>query len=164
MCYNDKISRSEKGMTMTRQEFITELRTALEGQVSQAVLQDNINYYETYIMQESRKGRTEKEVLEELGNPRLIAKTIIDSTPEEGTRQEYHSYQEESYERTPEFSFNGRAYSGWKAKAMKWTTIIALVGIVIGIVALVAGVISLLAPILVPLLIIILVVRILSRK
>lgn len=53
---------------MTRQEFITELRTALEGQVSRAVLQDNINYYETYIMQESRKGRTEEEVLEELGN------------------------------------------------------------------------------------------------
>jgi uncharacterized membrane protein len=149
---------------MTRQEFITELRTALEGQVSRAVLQDNINYYETYIMQESRKGRTEEEVLEELGNPRLIAKTIIDSTPEEEAGQEYHSYQEERYEQEPEFTVNGRAYSGWKAKAMKWTTIIALIGIVIGIIALVAGVISLLAPILVPLLIIILVVRMLSRK
>ena len=151
-------------MDMTRKEFITELRIALEGQVSQAVLQENINYYETYIMQESRKGRTEEEVLEELGNPRLIAKTIIDSAPEEDTRHEYHSYQEESKGNETEFSINGRAYTGWKASVMKWTTLIALVVIVIGIVALIGGMISLLAPILIPILMIILAVRLLSRK
>ena len=69
---------------MTRQEFLSGLEAALSGQVDQQTLLDNIRYYRGYIDEEIRKGRTESEVLEELGNPRLIARTIIDAA-EAGT-------------------------------------------------------------------------------
>lgn len=62
---------------MTRNLFLTELRIALQGQISQAQVNEQLEYYEKYIIEESRKGRTEEEVLESLGSPRLIAKTVI---------------------------------------------------------------------------------------
>lgn len=62
---------------MSRQEFIEKLRMTLSGRLPSAAVADNVNYYEDYINMEIRKGRTEEEVLAALGDPRLIAKTII---------------------------------------------------------------------------------------
>ena len=62
---------------MNKQEFVDRLRMALNGRVSPGLVMDNVNYYEDYINTEIRKGRTEEEVLESLGDPRLIARTII---------------------------------------------------------------------------------------
>lgn len=62
---------------MDKQEFLEKLRLALNGRVSPAVVTENINYYEDYINMEVRKGRSEEEVLTQLGDPRLIARTII---------------------------------------------------------------------------------------
>lgn len=62
---------------MNRQEFVEKLRAALSGRLPSAMVADNVNYYEDYINVEIRKGRTEEEVLTALGDPRLIAKTII---------------------------------------------------------------------------------------
>ena len=62
---------------MNKQDFIDRLRMALNGRVSPGLVMDNVNYYEDYINTEVRKGRTEEEVLESLGDPRLIARTII---------------------------------------------------------------------------------------
>ena len=64
---------------MTKFEFSEKLRKALSGRVSHVVVNENVSYYERYIDTEIKKGRSEKEVLEELGDPRLIAKTIIDT-------------------------------------------------------------------------------------
>ena len=60
---------------MSREEFLTELRKALQGRVSQQTVNDNLRYYEEYILTESHKGKTEAEVIAELGNPRLLAKS-----------------------------------------------------------------------------------------
>lgn len=64
---------------MSREEFLTELRKALQGRVSQQTVNDNLRYYEEYILTESHKGKAEAEVIAELGNPRLLAKSIIDA-------------------------------------------------------------------------------------
>ena len=58
---------------MTRDAFIQELRVALQGQIGQAQVNEQLAYYEKYIIEESRKGQTEEEVLMSLGSPRLIA-------------------------------------------------------------------------------------------
>jgi uncharacterized membrane protein len=65
---------------MTKQEFIDRLRAALNGRIPTAQVTDTINYYEEYIITEIRKGRTESEVMDSLGDPRLIAKTIIQTS------------------------------------------------------------------------------------
>lgn len=65
---------------MTKQEFLAGLEEALAGEVSQQVLLENMRYYRSYIDGEVEKGRSEAEVLNELGSPRLIARTIADAT------------------------------------------------------------------------------------
>ena len=62
---------------MTKRQFMEELRSSLEGMVSQAVIQENMNYYEDYINEQIRNGKNEQDVLNELGSPRLIARSII---------------------------------------------------------------------------------------
>lgn len=64
---------------MTRDEFLQELRIALQGQIAQSQVNEHLRYYENYIIEESRKGRTQEEVLASLGSPRLIAKTIVET-------------------------------------------------------------------------------------
>ena len=64
---------------MTKDEFLTELRSALSGNVSAGVIEDNIRYYEDYIEKEIRKGKDETEVTQELGSPRLIARTVVET-------------------------------------------------------------------------------------
>lgn len=69
---------------MTQREFLDTLKKALNSQVPPHVVTENLNYYSTYIDEEIRKGRLERDVMEELGDPRLLARTIIDA--EESSR------------------------------------------------------------------------------
>lgn len=71
---------------MDKQEFLDRLQQALLGEVPQRVIQENLSYYHGYIQDEVGKGRAERQVLEELGDPRLIARTIIDSENSAGGR------------------------------------------------------------------------------
>ena len=57
---------------MTRQEFLETLRRKLNGRLSAAEVEDNIRYYDGYISREMTKGRSETEVLSDLGEPDLI--------------------------------------------------------------------------------------------
>ena len=77
---------------MRKTEFLQELREALDGEVSASVIQSNISYYDQYISQEAAKGRREEEVIEEIGSPRLIAKTFIDSSEGAGETGQGGSY------------------------------------------------------------------------
>lgn len=60
----------------TKQEFIDGLRRALTGKISQSEVEEHIRYYEDYITAETRKNGSEREVLDELGSPSLIAMSI----------------------------------------------------------------------------------------
>ena len=55
------------------------LKSELEGRVPYSVIQENLRYYDSYIMEEAAKEQTEDEVIESLGGPRIIARTIVDA-------------------------------------------------------------------------------------
>lgn len=76
---------------MSKDEFLQGLQTALSGNVPSAAVRENLQYYQDYIRTELGKGRTEDDIMQELGDPRLIARTIIDTTPGtgEGSYEEY---------------------------------------------------------------------------
>ena len=93
---------------MTRAEFLEELRLALQGNISQAGVNENLRYYENYIMEESRKGQTEEEVIRRLGNPRLIAKTIIDTSSQAGNAYDESYYEHQTQEETVKTSWKHR--------------------------------------------------------
>ena len=73
---------------MDRKEFLDILREQLAGNMQEGKAAAHIRYYEDYIQSQVRGGRPESEVLEELGDPRLIAKTLID-TDDGSTQEDY---------------------------------------------------------------------------
>lgn len=68
---------------MNRQEFIETLGARLSEELSVAEVLSQTQYYQGYIDGELKKGKTEEEILAELGDPLLIAKTILESPHEE---------------------------------------------------------------------------------
>lgn len=64
---------------MEKQEFLDKLRLALNGKVAPEIVADTVNYYEDYINTEVRLGRGEEDVMTSLGDPRLIARTIVET-------------------------------------------------------------------------------------
>lgn len=65
---------------MTKYEFSDKLRRALQGRLNASAVESNVKYYEEYIDSQIRQGKSEVEVLDSLGDPRLIARTIIDTS------------------------------------------------------------------------------------
>ena len=76
---------------MTKNQFLEKLRTALNGKMSPDSVTENLRYYEDYINTEIRKGRAEAEVLSALGDPRLIARTIVETRGGSGSWTEEHT-------------------------------------------------------------------------
>lgn len=62
---------------MTKKEFLNILKKELENNLSNDELLYQLKYYEKYIDDEIKSGKTEEQVLSELGEPNLIVKTIL---------------------------------------------------------------------------------------
>ena len=101
---------------MNKEQFIDALRRALYGKIDDYTLQDHIRYYEDYIRQEMGKGRTEQEVLQELGDPRLLARTIVETSSLKNPDTVYTVDEEgqDSYG-TSEDRVKVHTFTGWKA-------------------------------------------------
>ena len=141
---------------MTRQEFLQELRSALQGEVSQTALNEHIRYYENYIIEESRKGKSEEGIIEQLGNPRLIAKTLIDTTEQFSSmnREEYGSegYKQGTMGDEKGFHANYSNKDGWdirfgRLKLNSWYGKLLLILLAVIIIVIVANVVAFLLPV-----------------
>lgn len=64
---------------MTKKEFIQQLRRSLSGKLESAKISEHAAYYEEYIEILVRKGQEEEQVVESLGNPSLLAKSILNA-------------------------------------------------------------------------------------
>ena len=166
---------------MDKEEFLQSLRRDLSGDVPQNVLEENVQYYREYIDGEVAKGRSEEEVVAELGTPRLIAKNIEDTTEMDeeeagGGRFTDRGYGD-TYSDGAEGGFDGRydnsrGYAGqdsrgggfhlfdlskWYGKLLVFLIVFAVIYVVF---AVIGGIFSLLAPFLGPILVIWLIVSI----
>lgn len=153
---------------MNKEEFLQALRRDLSGDVPPGVVEENVRYYREYITDEVRKGRTEEEVIEEIGDPRLIAKNIEDTTdlPEEDAGQGFGGgYYESSGETGDAYGEDGYSQQRQNTRGSfhvfdlsKWYVKLGLILIVFlvlyAVVAIVGGIFTLLAPFLGPILII----------
>lgn len=93
---------------MTKKEFLGGLKSSLSGRVDTSVVAENINYYEDYINTQVRMGRSEAAVVKELGDPRLIARSIADASKYAGSGQSQESAYQSNGTRT---GYAGSGYS-----------------------------------------------------
>lgn len=155
-------------INMTKQEFIDRLRAALNGRIPTAKVSDTINYYEDYINTEIRKGRSEDEVLASLGDPRLIAKTIIQTSSDTDTTAQSAGYsrgnQESAYQNKGYQGDYGRysdgGYNGMKTTRIPgWLlAIIVIIVVLIGI-SIIFSLLSFLAPLIIVMVAVLLMIK-----
>lgn len=129
---------------MNKVEFLQGLQEALSGEVPPTVVRENLRYYDDYIAIEVKKGRNESEVLEELGAPRLIARTIIDATPGAGDGG-FEAYRGPVADSAQSGKNNSKQY---QEQADKWYVklfgFVAFAAVLVVVIAIISGVLSLL--------------------
>lgn len=139
---------------MDKQEFLEKLRLALNGKVSAAAVTENVSYYEDYIITEMRKGKSEEEVLTSLGDPRLIARTIVETSgakEEQPGGREGKPYQKAGQE-------DGLHY-GRMSGIPGWVWLILLIVVAVIILSVVFRVLAFLAPVLIVIAVVMLLVK-----
>lgn len=147
---------------MSRQEFLQRLRDTLIGEVPGNVIEENLRYYDDYIRTEAAKGQTEEEVTAAIGDPRLIAKTIMEATEnvrDGGYRTEYDSYQGQGQTVYEEEAETGRSFHFIDLNKWYWKLLAVVVTVLFFFViaSIVTGLFSILMPLMGPLLLILLV-------
>lgn len=112
---------------MTREEYLYKLRKALEGELPEYEIEEHIRYYNQYLS-DSEDTKALEDKLRELGDPRLIAKTIID-TKNTKTSYDYDSQEENTQE-------NHNSFKIYRWDTLTWYQ--KLLAVIIGLLVLAA--------------------------
>ena len=142
---------------MLKNEFLDELRKALSSDLPNSAIQDNIDYYKDYINAEISKGRTEKDVMDELGDPWIIARTIKDTSGYANASEVVFETDEDGYTRE----------SSEKAPSDTWRKIkgiLILIAVLLVAFTIIRGIIRIVLPIEVPVLAVYIIVRIIKSR
>lgn len=150
---------------MTKQNFLNSLRTALSNRMGASLVDSHVRYYEDYINTQVRMGKSEAEVIDELGDPRLLARSIADANKRAGLHEETE-YTEDDANRQYETN-RGRGYGEGEKNRLHhmpgWLIVFIVVFVLLLILGLTFSVLSFLAPVLLPVLLIVMVVKLCRR-
>ena len=162
----------ENSEVMTKQEFLDSLRAALSSRVGTRAVAENISFYEDYINTQVRMGKSEAQVIEELGDPRLLARSIAEAEKRAGTGSE----PEAEYQRADSsygygtgqrgaygYSYDARQRGSKGYRVPLWLVIVIILLVVVLTLSLVFSVISFLLPILIPVMLVVFTVRLFRR-
>ncbi|MCI5597424.1 MAG: DUF1700 domain-containing protein [Lachnospiraceae bacterium] len=150
---------------MSKEEFIKQLDEFLMGNVREEERLDSIRYYKEYIREEIKAGKTEEEVLDSLGSPYGIAKSIIEAKGY--SMDERNDYEESTGSSDIEYGNNNASYShrrieisGWKA----WLTTAAVIILIVLVLSLVFRVLIALLPFIIGTIIVISVIKLFTDR
>ncbi|MDF2908091.1 MAG: putative rane protein [Herbinix sp.] len=126
---------------MNKTEFLNILRQSLSGEVTTGVIEQNINYYDGYIS--AQTAEDDDRIIDRLGDPRLIAKTIIEAEKaareksngnwSKANHQGYATGQEEEYkEKSSEYNRSTFSFH------MKWYQKLIVVAVIIILIIIIA--------------------------
>lgn len=176
---------------MGKREFLEILGERLAEELPRELVINQLQYYEAYIEGEIQKGRKVSEVMDELGDPILIAHTIINTETGESFQgyaedaefveipsedePEQVDFEEEDVEYTHLHTENeeerqAREYdenAGVQKKGFNTGCLIAaIVGVLvlIGVLSLVGSLISILLPIFLPVIVVVLVISLINGR
>lgn len=154
---------------MTKQEFLDRLKESLENGLDSRAVRENIEYYNSYIDEETGHGRSEEEVLGELGDPWVIAQSVIGMAEQrENAEKIYGGNDTFAGDRAGRSGEQGYSDAQIHTYAVnRWWKILlfilGMVGIILIVFAVIGGLISLIMPFVMPVLIVVAVVRLMKR-
>lgn len=151
---------------MKKREFLDRLKAALMHRINSQAVVENVNYYEDYINTQVRMGMKEEEVIAKLGDPRLLAKTIIDSEKRKGNATEFgkceNSGDYDNY--TSEDSSNDtktqKHMPVWAVLVIVFLVLFVVIGLVF---SLIFSLVAFFLPVLIPILLVVFLVRLMRK-
>lgn len=145
---------------MEKTEFIERLQRALAAGISSSQVAENVRYYQDYIDSEIRKGRSEKEVMESLGDPRLLAKSIIEANKHAGVSYgSNQEYDDEVADDTQEWDPDRGTPKGRSIVLPGWLVMLIVTVIVLLIIGVVTYTLFYFAPVIIGVLVVVLIVK-----
>ena len=147
---------------MKKSEFLAQLRKALENELDAQSVKENLEYYEDYIQSEVAKGQSEEDVLEHLGDPWAIAKTILLSKQIGG--QESHQGAESEREQRKENQVQNISVANWKVWLIIAVVIVVLLSVISAVFGILAVFVRLAIRYAVPILLVILIIKLFKKK
>ena len=109
---------------MKKDDYIFYLNKALKGELPPEKVKYYTDYYKQYIDEEVRNGRKQQDVIDELGHPNMIAKSVIEAERMSGGETRYYTDVEED--------INGEDNSSFRNFKIK-----GIIGVVLFIIALI---------------------------
>lgn len=157
---------------MTKNEFLDTLSMQLQGELSQAQIDGHVHYYREYIAEAVASGKTEREVLEELGSPVLIARTLVDAAKASGAYRSDDVYgREEEYGgqdmwQEPEQDYGDRHVHVWNvnSKVLKIAVAAGLILALFLVLSLMGSLLMFVVRFFVPIVLICLLIHFLRRR
>lgn len=140
---------------MNKKEFLDILYEQLSGQMLEGNVAAHVQYYRNYIEDAVTQGRTETEVLNELGDPRLIARTLLDTdSTASGNPQTTGSYSEPYTDNSYEYDNGSSGSKKVKSRSFHidlstWYGKLAVILIAVVVIVLLCTVLSVLIPVMV---------------
>lgn len=148
---------------MNKEEFIEKLQRALAGGLNSGLVAENVRYYQDYIDTEMRKGRGEEEVLAQLGDPRLLAKSIIEANKHAGENYGTNrEYDEEVADNTQDWQADDEQPRVKRIMLPGWLIMLIATVIVVVVIGLAFSLLYLFAPVIIGILIVVLIVKIIQ--
>ena len=144
---------------MTRSEFMESLQRSLAGKLSGSSVNENVRYYQEYFDTQIRMGHSEEEVTASLGDPRLLAKTIIEAGKYKGrgfgsAQPEYDEVYEDDSQDNGSETVKRKEY-----RLPGWLIAILVLLVVIFVSGVVGSILTALLPVIIPVLCIVLIVK-----
>lgn len=151
---------------MNKNEFLHTLGEKLKEELTTSQIEEHLHYYNDYIKQEESTGKSEQDVIASLGDPTLLARTILETpstSAQTGVYQdasEEDIYQEDNADQQTATRFSINTTSRWGCLAV---AIVAIM--VIGLILWIFGIVfKALTPILVPILVVLFVFAIFKQR
>lgn len=142
------------------------LHRTLAGSLTSSTVNENMRYYEEYFDTQLRLGQREEEIVAGLGDPRLLAKTIIQTS-----RYQAQNYGSQEYEEVYEDGSQENAQDGsskrFASKMYRmpgWLFLVLAILLVFAVISIVSSVVSMFLPVIIPLICVTLIVRLLQKR
>ncbi len=150
---------------MTRSEFLNRLKHSLGNDLNTAQVQDYVDYYDSYIRGEMSKGRSETDVVDELGDPWALAKNISRAEISKGNAKSGSGSTGtgHTYEGNPEKGDGSHNFS----LDTRWKRILAVVVVVVAaliVLSLFSAIFRVLSPVLIVVMIVLMLARVIQQR
>ena len=138
-----------------KEDYIYQIKIALKGKIPAERVKYYAKYYEDYITEQVRQGKKTDEVIEVLGDPNLIAKTII-TTEQMGKNPDYRYDAEDERIKKEKRTLD-------RMKLEKIIGIVTLVVVLLLVLSIILKIVTVILKLLLPVILILIVVAIVKN-